>query len=133
MLITFAVYSSLFFLLFLAGRGPQVQNFRRDLACKGSWAMAREVVGTVFTTLLFVSAWGLVTGTPLLHRGFWIAYLVVSVGSLLFSTRYVRGLQAEYGRREGLHKYLINTALVLPMDAGLLVYAFMSPEIWVGT
>lgn len=130
MLIAFAVYSALFFLLFVAGRWVQIRDFRHDLLLKGRWPMTREVIATLCSVLLFVAAWGLVTGTPLLRRWFWVAYLAVSVGSLLMSTRYIRGLQAEYGCREGLHKYLINTAMVLPMDLGVFVYAFMSPEIW---
>ena len=132
MLVDFAVYSALFFLLFLYGRVLQVRAFRHDLALKGGWAVARDWAGTGFAALMFVAAWGLVMGTPLVHRVFWIAYLVVSLGTMLFSARFIRGLQAEHGPRVGRIAYLVNTALVLPMDAGIAVYAFLSPDIWAG-
>ena len=131
MLIAFAVYSGMFLLLFLYGRVLQVREFRRDLALKGGWAVARDWAGAGFAALMFVAAWGLVTGTPLVHRVFWIAYLAVSLGTMLFSARFIRGLQSEHGPRVGRIAYLVNTALVLPMDVGIAVYAFLSPDIWV--
>jgi len=130
MRLALAIYASLFFVLYLYGLILRLREMRTDLALKGPLKTSGGLALGLASGLMFVACYGYIAQRPILHPWFWAAFLVASVGSLFWSARFVSALQAEHGTRAGLIAYLVNTALVLPMDVTILLYAFCSPQIW---
>ncbi len=125
-----AIYAFLFLILYLYGLVLRLRSFRQDLAADGAGKTCRGLALALASGLMFVACYGYVRQVPILHPWLWGAFFAASVGSLFWSRRFVLSLQAEHGRRAGLVAYLVNTALVLPLDVVVFLYAFRSAQIW---
>lgn len=125
-----AVYASLFFILYLYGLFLRVRSIRSDVMLKGSRKTYGELVVALAGGLMFVACYGFIAQRPIIAPWFWAAFFLISVGSLLWSARFISALQAEHGKKAGFVAYLVNTALVLPIDLVVFLYAFQSTQIW---
>ncbi|MCE7032217.1 hypothetical protein CMZ84_15545 [Lysobacteraceae bacterium NML93-0399] len=130
MRIAITIYASLFLLLYLYGLVLRVRSIRSDLEFRGPRKTYGGLALALASGLMFVACYGYIVQRPILHPWFWAVFFVVSVGSLLWSGRFISSLQAEHGKRAGLAAYLVNTALVLPIDLTVFLYAFRSAQIW---
>lgn len=130
MRIALAIYVFLFFLLYAYGLFLRLRLIRSDLARRGGRRTFGDLVVALASGLMFVACYGYVVQRAILHPWFWAAFFVASVGSLLWSGRFISSLQSEHGRKAGLAAYLVNTALVLPIDVAIFLYAFRSPQLW---
>lgn len=130
MRIALAIYASAFFLLYLYGLLLRVRAIRSDLASYGPGKTYGDLALVLASGLMFVGCYGYVAQRPILHPWFWAGFFVISVGSLIWSWRFISALQSEHGTRAGLVAYLVNTALVLPIDLAVFLYAFRSAQIW---
>ena len=128
--IALAIYASLFLLLYLYGLLLRVRSIRSDLASHGPRKTYGDLTLVLASGLMFVACYGYIVQRPILHPWFWAAFFVASVGSLLWSGRFISSLQSEHGTRAGLVAYLVNTALVLPIDLAVFLYAFRSAQVW---
>lgn len=130
MRIALAVYAFLFLLLYIYGLLLRVRSIRTDLASRGAWRTFGDLTLVLASGLMFVGCYGYVAQRPILHPWFWAGFFVISVGSLIWSGRFISALQSEHGTRAGLVAYLVNTALVLPIDLAIFLYAFRSAQVW---
>ena len=130
MRIALAVYAFLFLLLYIYGLLLRVRSIRTDLASRGAWRTFGDLTLVLASGLMFVACYGYVVQRPIFHPWFWAEFFVASVGSLLWSGRFISSLQSEHGKRAGLVAYLVNTALVLPIDLAVFLYAFRSAQVW---
>ena len=124
------IYASLFFLLYLYGLLSRLRSLKLDVISDGARKTYSGLALSLASGLMFVACYGYVTQVPILHPWFWAAFFVASVGSLLWSRKFISSLQAEHGNRAGLVAYLVNTALVLPIDVAVFFYAFRSAQVW---
>ena len=125
-----AIYAALFFAVYLYGLILRARSFRSDVAILGARKTLSDLALALASGLMFIACYGYVAQRPIIHPWFWGTFFVLSVGSLLWSAKYISRLQAEHGKRAGLAAYLVNTALVVPIDITVLAYAFFSPQIW---
>ena len=125
-----AIYVSLFFLLYAYGLFTRIRSLGTDVATDGARKTYGGLALALASGLMFVACYGYLTRTPIFHSWFWAAFFIVSVGSLLWSRKFISSLQAEHGTRAGLVAYLVNTALVLPFDIAVFFYAFQSTQVW---
>ena len=130
MRIAFTIYASLFLVLYIYGLFLRVRSIRSDLASHGPRKTFGDLTLVVTSGLMFVACYGYIAQRPIFHPWFWAAFFVVSVGSLLWSGRFISSLQSQHGTRAGLLAYFVNTALVLPVDLVVFLYAFRSAQVW---
>ena len=130
MRIVLAIYASAFFILYLYGLIFRVRSISSDLASHGPRKTYGDLVLVLASGLMFVACYGYIVQRPIIHPWFWAVFFVASVGSLLWSRRFISSLQSEHGTRAGLVAYWVNTALVLPIDLAVFLYAFHSAQIW---
>lgn len=79
---------------------------------------------------MFVACFGWIMQYGIVSRYLWAAVFVATVASMLWTPYFISQMQREHGRRAGFYGYILNTALCIPMDVVLFVYAFRSPHIW---
>ncbi|AWH55081.1 hypothetical protein C1924_18740 [Stenotrophomonas sp. ESTM1D_MKCIP4_1] len=127
-----AVYATLFFAIYLYGLFHRLRELPQDIRAQGMKRPLLGLIAALCSSAMFVACFGWVAQHGIGPRYLWLTAFVVVVVSLLWSPRYVAQMQKEHGRRMGLYGYLLNTALCLPMDVVLFLYAFRSGHLWEG-
>jgi len=125
-----AVYATLFFAVYVYGLYHRLRELPQDVRLKGLRRPLLGLCAAVCSSLMFVACFGWVVQHGIGARQIWVAAFAVVAASMLWTPYFIAQMQQEHGKRVGLYGYMLNTALCLPLDIVLFIYAFRSPHLW---